>query len=87
MEKPRYIDLDYEEALQLKFESGKRKHRKSGTAFSGDPTEELFEELLDAYHYIVEIESSGASLPGYRTTVRNMALNLQSRRRELKRRI
>lgn len=83
-----YIDMDFEDALQRKWESGLRKHRKAGQqAFTGDPSEELFQELLDAIHYTQILEADGVELPGYRTTLRNMALTLQNRRRELKRRI
>lgn len=79
----RYIDMEFEEALQRKWESGKVKHRKGEREFTGDPVEELFQELLDAFHYVLELENRGANLAGYRTTFRNMALNLQSRKREL----
>lgn len=82
----RYIDMDYNEALQRKFESGKEKHRTEGAVeFAGDPVEELFQELLDAYHYVVEMENYGVLLPGYRTIFKNMALDLQQRKRELSR--
>lgn len=83
--KVRYIDMDYEEALKLKFESGKAKHRKSGGAkFEGDAISELYEELLDCFHYTVAAEAADPDiLPGFRTTFRSMALTLQNRRREL----
>lgn len=79
----RYIDMEFEEALQRKWESGKAKHRQGSRDFAGDPVEELFQELLDAFHYVLVLENRGADLPGYRTTFKNMALNLQARRREL----
>ncbi len=79
--------MDYEEALIAKYESGKKKHRKKDAKWEGDPVEELYEELLDAYHYVLVLENAGVDLPGYRTTFRNMALNLKSRNRELTRRI
>lgn len=86
--KTRYIAMDLETALQTKWESGKRKHRTPNKkGFHGDPVEELFQEFLDAINYIIVLESQGVELPGYRTTCRNMALALQQRERELRRRI
>jgi hypothetical protein len=88
--KPKYIEMLFEEALQLKYENGKKEHRKTaGTRFDSEHGlgEELFCELIDAYSYVVELEKDGVELPGYRTTLKNMALNLQSRERELRRRI
>lgn len=82
-----YIDLDFEDALQEKFNAGRRKYRSNGSGFIGDPLEELFCEMLDAYHYTVQLEQSGVELPGMRTTFRNIAMMLQERRRELTRRI
>ncbi len=82
-----YIHLDFEEALQLKWEAGATKHRQGKTGFQGDPAAELMEELLDAIWYVREIEAGGAELPGYETTLKNMARALQARERELRKRI
>ncbi len=89
--KPEYIDMDFEAALELKYQSGLAKHRqKPGDSFTGDPCAELFEELLDGIHYVIEIENSSqgaaAAIAGYRTTLKNLALNLQSRKAELRKR-
>lgn len=88
MSKPRYIDMDFDEALTAKWESGRRFHRKNDESeFVGDPVEELFQELLDATSYVNKIEASGPRLQGFRTVLRNMALEIQSRKAELTRRI
>ena len=86
--KPRYIDLDIEEALQRKWDAGAVEHRRPGEkAFQGDASAELFEECLDAVNLVSVLEAQGVELPGFRTTFRNMALTLQARERELRRRI
>ena len=85
--RPRYIAMDLETALQAKWDAGKKEHRNGAKGFHGDPVEELFQEFLDAINSIIVLESQGVELPGYRTTCRNMALALQQRERELRRRI
>lgn len=81
----RYIDMDLNDALELKYQEGMKKHRKqaSDKFQNDDVAEELFQELLDAIHYTIELESRGPQLPGFRTTLKNMAMNLQQRRKEL----
>ena len=79
----RYIDMNWDAALDKKYENGKKKHRRfaeNKQQFSGDLLDELFQELLDGYSYTVELESKGVELPGFRTTLKNMALTLQQRR-------
>lgn len=85
--KPRYIAMDLETALQEKWEAGKKEHRQGKKGFQGDAVEELFQECLDAINLTIVLESQGVELPGYRTTFRNMALALQARERELRRRV
>lgn len=87
--RPIYIQMPFEDALQAKYEAGKTKYGRKAGRFHSEHglAEELFQELLDAYAYVVELEKDGPELPGYRTTLKNMALNLQSRERELRRRI
>ena len=82
----RYLDLDFEQALKEKWSDGVKTHRAKASPmrFSGDPAEELFEELLDAIHYTRILEDRGAHLPGFRTTLRNMAMTVQAMRHELK---
>ena len=86
--KPRYIAMEFEDACSEKWTRGAMKYRKSaGDAFQGDLVQELYEELLDAHNYVVELEEKGVDLTGYRTTLKNMALALQQRERELRRRL
>lgn len=81
-----YIDMDFDDALQAKWDAGLRTHRQSPEErFCGDPVEELFQELLDATSYVRVLEEEGVELPGFRTTLRNMAISLQLRKRELHR--
>jgi hypothetical protein len=85
--KPRYIDLDLEDALSQKWIEGAKEHRKPGQiGFQGDPFEELYQELLDSINLTAVVEQKGAELPGFHTTFRNMALTLQAREKELRRR-
>lgn len=77
--------MEFHEAVASKWESGRRKYRKGpGDSFIGDPAEELYQELLDAYSYVEVLEGYGVQLAGWKTTLKNMALSLQDRRRELK---
>lgn len=79
--------MDLETALTDKWESGKQHHRHGEKTFQGDACEELFQELLDCIHYVNVLEGQGVELPGYKTTFRNMALALQQRQNELRRRL
>lgn len=80
--------MDLQDALEAKWAAGVREHRKRGEkTFQGDPCEELFEELLDALNYVTTMEDSGVELPGFRTTLKNMAVTLQAREKELRKRI
>lgn len=81
----RFIDMPYEDALALKWSLGQQKY---GPVFVGDPLEHLFEELLDGRHYAEKLKRDGApNMEPYITTLTNMALDLQTRARELRRRI
>jgi len=80
--------MDLEDALSQKWIEGAKEHRKPGEiGFQGDWVEELFQELLDAINLTAVGEEKGAELPGFKTTFRNMALTLQAREKELRRRI
>ena len=80
--------MDLEKALITKWNAGIKEHRRDGrVGFQGDPVEELFQECLDAINLTGVLESHGVELPGFMTTFRNMALTLQAREKELRRRI
>lgn len=85
--KPRYISMDLEDALQAKWQAGKKEHRGGKKGFQGDPVEELYQECLDAINLTIVLESQGVELPGYRTTFKNMAVHLKEIEPQLRRRI
>ena len=74
-----YIHLPLKEALQLKFERGRAKHRQNDqNEFRGDPIEELFQECLDAMNYCDEATRQGIDLSHRRSQFWATALELQS---------
>jgi len=81
----RYIDLEFDEAVKVRWSEGVDKHRKPGQRFTGDALDGLFKNLIDAYNIAIVLENQGAELPRFVTTFRNMALTLQKRRNELER--
>lgn len=86
--KHRYIAMDLQDALEAKWAAGVREHRRKGeSSFVGDPCEELYQEFLDAINIVSVLEDSGVEMPGFRTTLKNMALTVQARERELRKRI
>jgi hypothetical protein len=61
----RYLDLPFEEAFNQKWADGVKRHRTGQTSFQGDKVDELFQELIDGFHYSREIRESGIILPNF----------------------
>lgn len=85
--KQRYIDMSFDEARQLKYAAGQKKHRCNGEAgFVGDPFEEAFMECLDLDTYLEVIErQTGQNMSIMRSQARQMASVLQARQAPLPR--
>ncbi len=76
------ISLPLTEALKVKFERGRAARGAVEGEFVGDPICELFEEMLDAWHYCKEArkvqDEHSETLFGYQTKFAGVALELQS---------
>lgn len=53
-----YLPLPFDEARVIKWESGKAYHRQKNpdATFQGERCEEAFQECLDLYNYLEELE-------------------------------
>lgn len=75
-----YIGKNFNEARAAKWENGIQEYRNGDSAapFRGEPCEEAFQECLDLFNLLIEVESAtGADTRFLREQTEHIALSIQ----------
>lgn len=83
--KTQYIGMTFEDACKVKWDAGVKEYRKKSTdPFNGEHCEEAFQECIDLYNILGDMEKRhGVSMNIQRSMAKQIATTLQAQHKRL----